>query len=377
MSLNPPFRPTSLLKGIEAEVLLGAPDWHAIALSSHIAAQHAEFSVEPDGRNVEFVAGPHVGYDDLASELATKRLALRRILANLGGVRIIPGATLPIERRTEFHITNHSDPYYRFIGETYGDRVVTAGAHISIGFDDLDELFRVFRVLRCEAAMYLALSASSPFYRGVISGYHSTRWEMFPRTPDSVPLFQSHESFVKWMKERLHSGEMFNQRHLWVAVRPNGPSTPFDLDRLELRICDSMVDTDSLLSITALLEARALYLLKHPDLDPVAIRPEPQLLEEIATNEAEAARSSMDAEVIRWDNGERTSMRSWIADTLAEIAPTARRAGLQDRLVSLTDPSTIASPAQLWIQRTHNGESVADILESEAIAAERRDGFGP
>ena len=370
-----PSRPPALLKGIEEEALLGTQACQAVPLSSRIAARDSSFVVEPDGRNVEYVAGPHVGYDELAAELAAKRLALRHLLRDLGGFRIIPGATLPLDEPPEFHLSDPLDPYYRSIRDAYGDRVVTAGSHISIGFGRPEELFRVYRVLRCEAAMYLALSASSPFYRGRVSGRHSTRWDIFPHTPSSVPLFQGHRAYIAWVEEKLRSGEMFNRRHLWVAVRPNGPDTPVNLDRLELRICDAMVDAADLLSITALLEARVLFLLEHPDLDPVAIHPEQQLLEEIATNEAAAAQSSLDANIIRWNDGARVPMRVWIAETLAEIAPIARRAGLRDRLVDFAEPAKLASPAQRWVQRARSGESVVQILESEAVAAERRDGL--
>lgn len=371
----PPSPPTALLKGIEEEVLLGTQACRAVPLSSRLAARDAAFVMEPDGRNVEYVAGPHVGYDELAAELTAKRLALRHLLRDLGAFRVIPGATLPLEEPSEFHLSDPSDVYYRSIRDAYGDRVVTAGSHVSIGFDRTDELFRVYRILRCEAAMYLALSASSPFYRGRLSGSHSTRWDIFPHTPSSVPLFRDHAAYIAWVEDKLRSGEMFNRRHLWVAVRPNGPDTPVDLNRLELRICDAMVDAADLLSITALLEARVLFLLEHPHLDPVAIRPEQRLLEEIATNEAAAARSSLDAEVIRWNDGARISMRVWITEILAEVEPIACRAGLQERLVDFADPAGLESPAQRWIQRARNGESVVEILESEAVAAERRDGY--
>ena len=370
-----PSRPPALLKGIEEEVLLGTQACQAVPLSSRLAARDPSFVVEPDGRNVEYVAGPHVDYGELAAELAAKRLALRQALEDLGGFRVIPGGTLPLEEAAEFHLSDLSDPYYRFIRDSYGDRVVTAGSHISIGFDRPDELFRIYRVLRCEAAMYLALSASSPFYRGGLSGSHSTRWAIFPRTPSCVPLFRSQRAYIAWVEEKLRSGEMFNRRHLWVAVRPNGPNTPADLDRLELRICDAMIDATDLLSITALLEARVLHLLERPDLDPVAIRPEQQLLEEIATNEAAAGRSSLDAEVIRWNDGARMPMRAWIAETLAEVAPIARRVGVQERLADFADPAALESPAKRWIQRARDGKSVVEIIESEAVAAERRDGL--
>ena len=41
---------------------------------------------------------------------------------------------------------------------------------------------------------------------------------------------------------------------------PNGPRRPYDLNRLELRICDLVTNPDQLLAITCLLELRLLAL---------------------------------------------------------------------------------------------------------------------
>jgi predicted glutamate--cysteine ligase len=62
---------------------------------------------------------------------------------------------------------------------------------------------------------------------------------------------------------------MQNVRHLWVSVRPNGDRRPYDLNRLELRICDLVSDPIALLSISALLEARLWQLIEDPRLDPL------------------------------------------------------------------------------------------------------------
>ena len=56
-----------------------------------------------------------------------------------------------------------------------------------------------------------------------------------------------------WVEHQLASGAMRNERHLWTSVRPNGPRRPYDLNRVELRICDLVTDPDELLAITALL----------------------------------------------------------------------------------------------------------------------------
>ncbi|MFM8009341.1 MAG: glutamate-cysteine ligase family protein, partial [Dolichospermum sp.] len=124
-----------------------------------------------------------------------------------------------------------------------------------------------------EAPLFLAMSASSPFLDGKTTGYHSTRWGIFPQTPDFVPLFTSHGHHIQWVNEQLVAGKMQNVRHLWASVRPNGDRRPYELNRLELRICDLVTDPIALLAITALLEARLIQIIEDHTIDPLTQSP--------------------------------------------------------------------------------------------------------
>ncbi len=75
--------------------------------------------------------------------------------------------------------------------------MVTASHHVNVGIEDPDALFRAYRVLRSEASMFLALTAASPFLGGEITGFHSSRWGLFPKTPRSVPFFAGHDEFTR------------------------------------------------------------------------------------------------------------------------------------------------------------------------------------
>ena len=150
-----------------------------------------------------------------------------------------------------------SNPYHSFIESTYGTRVVTASVHLNLGMETMESLFAGLRLLRCEAALLLAISASSPFLDGQLCGAHSQRWLQFPLTPPQVPLFVDHAHFIRWMNEQLVAGTMRNVRHLWTSVRPNGDDRPHHLNRLEIRICDLISDPLLLLAVTAFVEAEA------------------------------------------------------------------------------------------------------------------------
>ena len=84
--------------------------------------------------------------------------------------------------------------YHQFIQENYGISIATSSVHINIGIDDLDKLFAAIRLIRSEAALYLSISASSPFLNNKITENHSQRWIQFPKTPRRVPFFKTHNS---------------------------------------------------------------------------------------------------------------------------------------------------------------------------------------
>jgi len=98
-----------------------------------------------------------------------------------------------------------------------------------------------------EAPLYLALSASSPFLDGYTSGYHSTRWGLSPN-PAYVPLFESHAHHIQWVEAQLAAGTM---QMSVTGICTNGVRRPYELNRLELRICDLVTDPIALLAFLA------------------------------------------------------------------------------------------------------------------------------
>ena len=322
-----------LSKGFEVEIYTGTRQGEIVGLSDKITANLHGFVREPDSRNVEYTTAPFCRYESLLCELVTPRQRLRNYLQELGDYTLIPGSTLSLGGGERFYRSDPNNPYHKYIEETYGTNVVTASIHINIGISDPELLMRACRLIRLEAPLYLALSASSPFFNGEVTGYHSTRWSVFPQTPQWVPLFESHRHYIEWTQEQLAAGTMQNVRHLWSSVRPNGDRRPYSLNRLELRICDLVTDPIALLAITALLEARIVQILEDPYLDPLVSStiPEPhrayRLVELTAENEQLVARSSLDAKLIHWHDGKEISAREWIAQLYDRVWPLAKERG--------------------------------------------------
>lgn len=367
-----------LCKGFEVELYTGTPQGKVVGLADRIVRALPGFVWEPDRRNVEYTTPPRQRYEQLLCDLLQPRQRLRQFLRTLGDYTLIPGSTLALGDSHVFERSDPHNPYHTFIEQTYGARVVTASVHINIGIDDPETLLRACRLVRVEAPLFLALSASSPWLDGQVTGWHSTRWRQFPHTPPHVPLFLDHRHFIRWTETQLQAGTMQNVRHLWCSVRPNGNRRPYDLNRLELRICDLISDPVHLLAVTALLEARLLQVLQDSRLDPLHGYPWPRVrAEELRVqadaNAQQAARLSLDSMLTHWQDGRSLRARDWIADLLDQVTPMAKAQGFACFLSPLRTILAEGNEAQRWLAAMAQGQTLAAVLQQAIQTMHRRE----
>ena len=369
-----------LLKGFEVELYTGRADGTVVGCSAEAAAALEGFVTEPDCRNLEYITPPDADYARQLQLLLEPRQRLRRWLASRQ-LTLLPGSTLSLGDSQRFERSDPANPYHGYIEATYGTKVVTASVHINLGLtaghglEPMTSLFAGLRLMRCEASLLLALSASSPFLDGVVTAAHSQRWLQFPLTPAEVPLFLDHQHYISWMGDQLALGTMQNVRHLWTSVRPNGDNRPHDLNRLEIRICDLVTDPLVLLAITAFAELRLQQLLREPErYDPLhASSLSPSQLATLAdANDRAAARSSLDATVMHWRNGAPIQARDWLAQELADLAPLAEELGLTRVLAPLQGVLDQGNQAMSWLAGHQAGLSIPTLLNQtvEAMASQ-------
>ena len=364
-----------LLKGFEVELFTGLEDGSHVGVAADVARELDDFVTEPDHRNLEYITAPISSYAELPELLLQPRRRLRTWLAERH-LTLLPGSTLSRGNSSRFERSDTGNPYHDLIEQCYGTRVVTASIHINLGITDPEWLFAAVRLVRCEAAMLLSLSASSPFLDDAVTGHHSQRWKQFPLTPAQVPLFMNHRHYIGWVEQRLADGQMRNERHLWTSVRPNGPRRPYDLNRLELRICDLVTDPDELLAITALLELRLLQLKDAPQqLDP--LHASSLTAEELAqlsdANDAAAAQSSLEAPLHRWEDGSTVDCRSWIGELLDQVTPLARQHNLQTQLRPLGNLLENGNQAMRWLRAFEAGTSISALLQQGSLTMSQQE----
>ena len=364
-----------LPKGFEIEIYTGTPQGNIVGLSDRIVADLDGFVTEPDSRNVEYTTAPLHSYDRLLCALVTPRRHLRSYLQKLGDYTLIPGSTLSLGGGDRFWRSDPSNPYHTYIEQTYGTKVVTASVHINIGLDNPEAIIRACRLVRVEAPLYLALSAASPFLDAEITGYHSTRWAVFPKTPTHVPIFTDHTHFIRWTEAQLAAKTMQNVRHLWSSVRPNGNRRPYDINRLELRICDLIADPIALLAVTALIEARIYQLLSQPEIDPLIsseLTPE-ELVDLTDANEILAAQNSLDAQLRHWQDGRTILARDWITEIYHQVRPIALSKGFGCFLSPLQKILREGNNAQQWLSACDRGLAPDTVIQLAIADLDRQE----
>ena len=364
-----------LLKGFEVELFTGTFSGANVGVASEVAEDLLDFVKEPDQRNLEYITVPDKRYSVLKHALLLPRQKLRKWL-ECKQLTILPGSTLSLGNIKVFERSDSENSYHSFIEKNYGTNVVTASIHINLGIENLSLLFSALRLVRSEASLFLALSASSPFLGGNAMGVHSQRWVQFPKTPLNVPMFLDHEHYVKWVEEQLSKGHMHNERHLWTSVRPNGPERPHVLNRLELRICDLVCNVDLLLAITALLELRIINLKNNiKKYDPIESSSKTQT--ELALlsdeNDLNAAKFSLDANLSHWRNGKQIKCSDWIKELLLDVTPLAKELHMLELLQPIESVLKNGNQSMIWLDSYSKGVSIQSLLQQGISEMEREE----
>jgi carboxylate-amine ligase len=133
------------------------------------------------------------------------------------------------------------------------------GMHVHLGVEDRELLIDLMNQLRYFLPHVLALSTSSPFWRGRDTGlksYRSVVFENLPRT--GIPQqFESYASYRSYADTLLTTGSISEPTHIWWDVRPSEK-----FPTLEIRIPDMCTRLEETLCLVALVQAIAAKLVQ-------------------------------------------------------------------------------------------------------------------
>jgi carboxylate-amine ligase len=193
---------------------------------------------------------------DVARELGKLRGHVTRA-ARSQGLRVGSAGTHPFSLFERQRITAR-DRYRNLVDQLQyvARRELIFGCHIHVAVDDPDKAIRVMGALLVHLAELLALSASSPFWRGEPTGLSSSRQMVFAAFPRSgpPPRFESYADYAEVVGQLEKTGCIADYTHIWWDVRPHPR-----FGTIEVRVMDAITRVEETVALAAYVQA----LVKH------------------------------------------------------------------------------------------------------------------
>jgi len=210
------------------------------------------FSAELQRTTVETNTSVCTTLDELATGLVMLRDELVSV-AGEDGLGVASVGTPPLASKDDFELTAsgrfgrmHED--YRLLV----DEQLICGTQVHVGVDDRDMAVQVAQRVSRDLPLLLALSASSPFWHGVDTGYASIRtiiWQRWPSSGTTGPL-SSAEDYKTLVADLISTGVIADAKMAYFDVRPS-----WHVPTVELRICDACPLVDDVVMIAGLFRA--------------------------------------------------------------------------------------------------------------------------
>lgn len=262
-------------------------------------------------------------------------MRLVRDAATALGLRLFSAGMHPFAIAEQQRVTK-APRYATLIDRTryWGQQMVIYGVHVHVGMPAQE---RVMPVLDSMLRFYphlQALSAASPYWEGVDTGYASNRALLFQQLPTAGLPFQfaSWAQYEHYVADLTTTGVIDEINEIRWDIRPSPR-----LGTIEVRVCDAMPTFDCVAATTALthcllvdLDERCAAGETLPTLPPWHVQ----------ENKWRAARYGMEAIIITGaDNTERLVTED-LTDLLERLQPVATRLGCTEALAKIDDIMT-------------------------------------
>ncbi|HXH04343.1 MAG TPA: carboxylate-amine ligase [Candidatus Competibacteraceae bacterium] len=259
----------SFTVGIEEEYLLVSresrdlvPDPPAGLLEACEQRLQGQFSPEFLRCQIEVGTRVHQHLAEVRADLARLRLTVAEVTGE-HGLAPIAASTHPFARWDVQKPTakaRYSELAHSLQG--VGRRLVICGMHVHVGIDDDDLRIDLMKQISYFLPHLLALSTSSPFWRGADSGLKSYRISVFKELPRTgLPeAFDSWGEYQRHIQVLVRAGLIEDATRIWWDVRASAR-----FPTLEMRITDVCTRLDDAIGIAALYRCllRMLYRLRR------------------------------------------------------------------------------------------------------------------
>lgn len=264
---------------------------------------------------------------DLSETLRVVLPAAAELGLDLLGAGSHPFADWSEQQLTEGH------RYEELINRTqwWGRQMLIWGVHVHVGMPERDRVMPVLASMLTTYPHLLALSASSPVWAGVDTGYASNRALMFQQLPTGgLPFtFDTWAQFEACIADQTTTGVIDSMSDVRWDLRP----APH-LGTIEHRVCDGVSDVRELAALTALIHCIVVDLDTRLAAGETLPTMPPWHVQE---NKWRAARYGLDTIVILDDRNRERLVTDDLADLLERLTPVARRLDCEAELRSVAD----------------------------------------
>ena len=245
-------------------------------------------------------------------------------------------------------------------------RELIFGLHIHVAVDDPEKAIQVVNGLLVELPVLLALSASSPFWRGEPTGLASTRQLVFAAFPRSgpPPRFRDYADYAEVVGQLEKTGCIADYTHIWWDIRPHPK-----LGTVEVRICDGVTRVEHAVGLAAYCQALVkLYCERFDSGEEI------KSFHRILTSENKwlAARYGLEAPLMDLVTGRRNRLpvAQLVRRRLKELEPHARELGSERELEGIEDILSNGNGADRQLRVFNANRDVVEVVREIADATE-------
>jgi glutamate---cysteine ligase / carboxylate-amine ligase len=327
----------------------------------------AEFAPELQRSLVETNTPVCAGLDELRSHLRRLRAALDDAAAPLG-LGVVAAGTVPMVDLTSDAISagaryeRMQHEYQMLVSEQH-----ICGAQVHVDVPDRDIAVQVVRRVAPYLPTLLAISASSPYWRGRDSGYASFRSMVWSRWPTAGPPAQIETAadYDKLVTDLIASGTISDAGMVYFDIRPSA-----HLPTVELRVCDACPEVDDVVLVAGIF--RALVAKAREDLD--AGLPLPASRHELLRAASwRAARSGLEGDLVDLVGPTLVSPALLIGQLVDQLRPQLEAIGDWEQVLELSRAALSRGSAAARQRRTYGrrGE-LADVVDALLASTQGR-----
>jgi glutamate---cysteine ligase / carboxylate-amine ligase len=298
---------------------------------------------------------------------------LRRIRGYVGrvareqGLRVGSAGTHPFSLFERQRITAR-DRYRALVDQMQyvARRELIFGLHIHVAVDDPEKAIQVVNGLLPQLGPLLALSASSPFWRGEPTGLRSSRQMIFAAFPRSgpPPRFESYADYAEVVGQLEKTGCIADYTHIWWDIRLHPR-----LGTIEIRICDAVTRMEHVVALAAYCQALVkLYSERFERGEGI-----PSYHRILTTeNKWLAGRYGLEAPLMDLATGRRNRVpvTQLIRRTLGELEPHARELGTERELEVIEEILANGNGADRQLRVFNANRDIVEVVSEIANATE-------